>query len=149
MPYRVGASPSPPTPLMWRTPYLLPQDGEHDDCPAVAYRGHARYGETGVPPIDRYSGGCTERIVAQLGSALAWGARGRPFESARSDVMECDHTNDRGCDGGRCCYCDGPLVWGGMRWMPCARDHEYWRRRILTLSLLPALQRRIEQLNVP
>ncbi len=44
------------------------------------------------PLFDRLSistvsivGGNDCRSVAQLVSALAWGARGRPFESARSD----------------------------------------------------------------
>lgn len=58
--------------------------------------------------------------------------------------QECRHTAEYGCDGGRCCYCDAPLTWGGMRWVPCRRDHEYWRRRILALTLLPMLRRRLD-----
>lgn len=62
----------------------------------------------------------------------------------------CDHADTGGCPGGRCCYCDGLLQHSlsasrGFRWLPCQRDHEYWRRRITTLVLLPALHRYVQR----
>lgn len=59
--------------------------------------------------------------------------------------MDCDHTSERGCSGGHCCYCDATLTWGGMDWVPCRRNHEYWRGRIIAYSFLPAVNRLIQQ----
>ena len=48
-----------------------------------------------VREVKKHQGGCQFRDVAQPGSALAWGARGRWFESSRPDSAHCSSTKLR------------------------------------------------------